>query len=633
MAKEKTYTAKDIQDLGDRDYVRLRTQIYFGNMHPTAYRVPILSATKLVVKEIEFIPAVYKAVNEVIDNSLDEFAQIKSKIKLLKINTNLKEGYYCVEDNGRGIPIEKKKDREGELVWVPELVLGRLRSGRNFKTEKDIGVIGQNGVGAACTNFCSSVFEVDVYRDNKHYSQRFEDGAATVEPAKMKSVVAQSTGTTVAFTLDPKVFKDIQLPERLITNRIHEIALTNPDVTIEYKGERIRYKRGFAEYVEKLNGSHSVFTIDTPNVQGEVYLLFDVNKDESEEMFTWVNSSLLFDGGKCNTQFLNAFFEKAIVALGSEAKKRKCEVTRNDVREGLLILCNLKMKNPEYDSQAKTRLTAPDLRKDFVEAIEKQWKAFAKKNDTWLNALLARAERRHKFQEDSKAIEEHELNKKRKRVAGLLDATGRIRSNCQILITEGESAQGQISEARDPTTTAAFALTGKINNVYGNTAAQVLKMGKLTDLLAAIGLTPGKKAIRSHLNYGKIVIATDADYDGDDIFTLLVNLFYQFWPELFDKHYTPFVYRLVAPNVVVSKSGKRIHFTRRSEFEKVKDKYKGWTVEYMKGLGSMWKEDWEMVLTGETDTLVPIIDDGNISSTLTLLFGENADARKEWLSK
>jgi len=246
MTKNKTYTAKDIQDLGDRDYVRLRTQIYFGNMHPTSYRMPILSEHQLKIKEVEFTPAVYKAVNEVIDNSLDEFAQVNSKVKLLKIDADTKEGLYTVSDNGRGIPIEKKKDREDAQVWVPELVLGRLRSGRNFKTEKDIGVIGQNGVGAACTNFCSTEFNVDVYRDNKHYQQTFLNGAKDVFSAKVKSVVSDRTGTIVKFALDSAVFKKINLPETLIKNRMHEIALTNPDVTVEYNGERIRYKKGFS---------------------------------------------------------------------------------------------------------------------------------------------------------------------------------------------------------------------------------------------------------------------------------------------------------------------------------------------------------------------------------------------------
>ena len=329
----------------------------------------------------------------------------------------------------------------------------------------------------------------------------------------------------------------------------------------------------------------------------------------------------------------NAFFERVIQHLEKEAKKTKTDVTRNDVRQGLMVLATLKVKNPEYDSQAKTRLTGPDMRREFTSSLDAQWKPFTKKASGWLATVLERANERHHKQANKKAIDDHAKNM-RKRVPGLLDATCKVRSKCQVLITEGESAKSQISEARDPRTTAAFALTGKINNVYGSTPAQVLQMGKITDLLSVIGLIPGRKAIRTELNYGKIIIATDADYDGDDIFTLLTNLLYQFWPELFDKNYEPIVYRLVAPNVCLVKGSKRIHFPRRSDYEKVKDKYKGggWTVNYLKGLGSMSKEDWEMLLSGETDTLLPIIDDGTLGNTLQLLFGDSADDRKRWLT-
>jgi topoisomerase-4 subunit B len=134
------------------------------------------------------------------------------------------------------------------------------------------------------------------------------------------------------------------------------------------------------------------------------------------------------------------------------------------------------------------------------------------------------------------------------------------------------------------------------------------------------------------LNYGKIVIATDADYDGDDIFTLLACLFYQFWPELFDKNYEPIVYRLIAPNVCVIKGKQRLHFSSRDAYEKVKDKYKGCEVRYYKGLGSMTMEDWEMILSGKTDTMIPIINDGKMDSTLKLLFSEDSEPRKAWLT-
>jgi len=341
---------------------------------------------------------------------------------------------------------------------------------------------------------------------------------------------------------------------------------------------------------------------------------------------------LLFDGGKCNTQFFNVLFDSTIKHLEKEAKKTKTEVTRNDVRQGLLVLADLKIKNPEYDSQAKTRLTGPDIRKEVTGILDSQWKQFTKVGSNWLGSVLERAQERHHRTENKKAMNDHQKNLT-KRVEGLLDATSKDRSICQLLITEGLSAKGKVCEARNPETTGAFALTGKINNIYGYTPAQVLKMGKITDLLTAIGLVPGRKACRSDLKFGKVVIATDADYDGSDIFALLVNLFYQLWPELFDPKYPPFIHRLVAPNVVVSKGDKRIHFPSRDDYEKVKDKYSSWTVEYMKGLGSMNKVDWEIILSDNTSVYIPLTDDGMIKQTLQLLFSDNSEARKQWLTK
>lgn len=631
MAKDKAYTSADIQALSDREHVRLRTQIYLGSMNPTEYTIPLLTEDEFKLKKVEFIPAVYKAIGEVVDNALDEFSQLTSKIKLLKLDAKPDIGWYSVSDNGRGIPIEMHKTGKP----TPEVALGSLKAGRNFTDDKEVGVIGQNGVGAACTNYCSSEFDVVIHRGGKKYYQRFVDGADKVSKPKIAPVTGTATGTHVTFQLDPLVFKDVALPDELIRNRAIEIAMTNPDITVEYNGQRYRYKKGLLELVAKLADGKQFFCIELnePMVTGEIYLILDAHDEIDEKMFTWVNSSLLFDGGKCNTQFFNAFFDRVEKHLEKEAKKTKTEVTRNDMRRGLLVLANLKVKNPEYDSQAKTRLTGPDLRKELNQTIEATWKTFAKKADVWLAEVLEHANERHHKQKDKEAQNEQEdAIKKKPRIEGLLDATSRVRSLCQLLITEGDSASSQISEARDPETTAALPLSGKINNVYGATIAQVLKMEKIKDLLLAIGLVPGKKAIRSALNYGRIVIATDADNDGDDIFTLLVNLFYKFWPELFDPGYEPFIFRLVAPNVCLVKGKQRIHFTSRAEYEKAKDKYKGYEVQYYKGLGAMSCIDWEMILSGETDTYLPIISDKKFDEVLELLFGDNADARKEWLT-
>lgn len=628
--KDKAYTGKDIQVLTDQEHVRKRLNVYMGNTNLATYSVPLLSESGLTVKQFEFIPAAYKAVGEIIDNSIDEFAQISSKIKLLKITAESETGKYTISDNGRGVPIDKHKTGK----FTPEVVFGSLRSGRNFNDDdKTSGVIGTNGVGSSVVNFTSSEFEVLIHREGKSYYQKFVDGASKVSAPKIQDVAGLRTGTEITFQLDPTVYKHIAIPDELIRNRAVELAMTNPDVTVEYNNERFRFKKGMTEVVEQIANGKQVFKFDvsTDLVVGEIFIVLNAHNDVDEQMYTWVNSSLLFDGGKCNTQFFNAFYDKVMVHLEKEAKKTKSEITRNDIRQGLLVMASFKLKQPEYDSQAKTRLTGPDMRKDFVGSVDEQWKTFVKSADAWLTVVLERAILRHHRTENKKAIDDHQKSM-RKRVEGLLDATSKNRSICQVLITEGLSAKSSICEARNPETTGAFALTGKINNVYDNTPAQVLQMSKVTQLLSVIGLTPGKKALRSELNFGRIIIATDADVDGGDIFTLLVNLFYKFWPELFDKNYEPIVYRLGSPNVVASKAGKRVHFANREDFEKVKEKYKGWTVEYMKGLGSMTMVDWEMVLSTDSAVYIPIVDDGKMGSVLKLLFDDNADARKQWLT-
>lgn len=630
----KQYTGKDIEVLTDREHVRLRTQIYLGNTHKTSYPIPLFTGDKFAVEEIEFIPAVYKAVGEIIDNSIDEFAQITTPDKTLKIEASPMIGWYSIADNGRGIPIDKHESGK----YTPEVALGALRAGRNFSDEKDAGVIGQNGVGSACTNFCSTEFTVEITRDKKRYLQQFQNGGETASKPSIRKTTISKTGTKVAFTLDPEVFEDTSLDDRLMMNRAMEIAFTNPGVTVHYNKQKFKYRKGLEDVVKKMTkdqGTYFHFTYfegganKQLNVQMDFYVVIGLQEDLDEQVFTWLNSSLLFDGGTCNTQFLNAFYDATIKQLQPQAKKHKVELTKNDVRQNLLVFGDIKLSNPEYDAQSKTRMTGPALRIQMHKMVQEGWKSFTRKNKDWLDDVLQRAITRYHGKANKQAIKEHQKQMKKK-VPGLVDATSQDRYKCQLLITEGLSAASMITDVREPKTTATFPLTGKINNVYGSTVAQVLKMGKVTNLLTAIGLTPGQKTHRADLRYGKVIIATDSDYDGDDIFTLLVNLFYQFWPELFDEKH-PVIHRLVAPNVCLVKGKQRVHFATRNDFEKSRKKYKGWEVQYYKGLGSMEREDWDMILSGATDTLIPIYDDGSMGDTLKLLFSNDADPRKEWL--
>lgn len=621
MPRKKDYTAKDIKVLSPREHVRLRTQVFLGNMEPTMYMVPLFIGNKFETKAVEFIPAVYKSVGEVIDNSLDEFAQIDIKNKHITISAHPVLGMYTIVDNGRGVPIEKHETGP----HTPQVVFSQLASGRNFEDENEAGVIGQNGVGSACVNFCSTEFKVEIRRNKKVYRQVFSEGCDKITRPSIRKGNGK-TGTKVEFQLDPAVFKDITLPEELVENRAIEIALTNPGVVAEYNGKKYKYRRGFDDMIKKFSSRNFKFE----NGNFEFYVIFDAFQGNREQVYTWVNSSLLFDGGICNTQFLNAFSDKVIDYLESAAKKRKCKVSREDVLHSLLVIGNIRVKDPRYDSQAKTRLTGPTMRTKIDTVIKEQWNSFVRRNKKWMEEVLDRAESHYHTKADKKAIDEHKKRLSRK-IPTLMDANSKNRRECSLLVTEGLSAAAMITDARDPDTQASYPLSGKFNNVWGATVAQLLDMGKLQELITAIGLIPGKRAMRSELNFGKVIIATDADVDGGDIFTMAVNLFYCFWPELLDPNYPPFIYRLVAPNVCAVKGKKRIHFTTLKEYEKVKSKYKGHTISYYKGLGSMETKDWEMILSGETNTLIPILDDGKMGETLELLFGPSTDARKKWL--
>jgi DNA gyrase/topoisomerase IV subunit B len=340
-----------------------------------------------------------------------------------------------------------------------------------------------------------------------------------------------------------------------------------------------------------------------------------------------VNSSLLYDGGLCNTQFSNAFTSAVISHLEKEAKKLKSEVTKSDVTRGLLILGNLKLRRPEYDSQAKTRLTGPNLRTQITSLVESSWSQFGRRFKDWLGEVLQHAVSRYHHRENQKAIKAHKQTARR--IEGLIDATSPDRQECILFITEGLSARSTISEARNPKIHASFPLTGKINNVYGATPAQVLKMEKVADLLAAIGLTPGVRADPGTMRYGKIVLSCDADTDGAHITSLLVQLFYQFWPELFNSQ-RPKVFRLMTPNVVAPIGGKRVHYGKLSD---VPENLKASSIEYMKGLGSLQLADWKQVLADLTVTTCAFVEDGKMKDTMKLHFSESADDRKRWLTE
>jgi DNA gyrase/topoisomerase IV subunit B len=318
--------------------------------------------------------------------------------------------------------------------------------------------------------------------------------------------------------------------------------------------------------------------------------------------------------------------------LQSKAKKRGFSITRHDVKDYVNVFGILKLKQPKYDSQNKSRLTGPSLKSEIEKLLETGWNSFLRKQKDQIELLLDKAEEKYKRLSSKKTAKELKT-KRPAAIPNLIDASSRTRNICSLFITEGLSASSMLTEVRDPSIHGIFSLTGKINNVYGVDPAVVIKkMGKLKHLLSALGLVPGIEDI-SGLRYGRIYISTDADPDGDDIMSLLINMFYSFWPKLFDPK-DPKIYRLNAPNVIARKGDKFKYFTTRKQYEQEKEKYKNWTIDYCKGLGSMVIEDWRELITNLDKYSYVFVDDGNYDNVLKLLFDNSlSNERKLWLQK
>jgi DNA gyrase subunit B len=622
--KDQNYSGKDVKVLTDIEHVRLRTPIYLGDTTEKEFLVPVFEPDDFHFDNITVIPAMLKAVSEVIDNSIDELVQMNSKNKVISIDVDPKTQIVTVSDNGRGIPIDK---HPSDGRYTPEVALTSLRAGRNFEDDRETGVIGQNGVGASVTAFCSEWFRVTINRDGKTYTQVFTEGTTKIGKPSIRNTGTSKTGTTIEFKLDPLVFKHTELPLTAIYNRAYEIALTNPTFTVILNGTKIRYKGGMMDLVKSMDDPVRFAASYDDGTELEFIVVPNGQDTDDELAFTWVNSSLLYDGGICNTQFINAFTEAAIEHLESAAKKRGGKVTKNDVLSRLLIFGNLKLNSPSYDSQAKTRLTGPNLRNQLKALVTDGWKAFAKKHREWLDAVLEEAVGNHHAKADEDAAKDHK-KKMGARVEGLLDCASRDRDECYIFITEGLSANAPIKAARNANIHATFAMSGKFNSVYDATVAEVLKMGKLKDLLLALGLTPGQRA--TSLRYGHIVLSTDADVDGSHICTLFINLLFRFWPELFDPK-NPKVYRLMTPNVVAYKGDTRIHFSTQAEYQAAADKYKGWAIKYYKGLGGLIAADWKMIMADVDASCQVIVDDGKLAERLKLHFSDDVAPRRAWM--
>lgn len=440
----KKYTADDIKVLSDREHVRLRTSIYLGSTEETEFIVPIFNDDKIEIKHKVFIPALYKSLNEIIDNAIDELTQLKKKDKRIYIKYDTNRDMFKVCDNGRGVPIDLHP-QTGK--YTPETVFTELRSGRNFEdNQKDSGVIGTNGVGSSCVAMISDEFSVEIKRDKKIYQQTYKKGTEIIEEPFLNHYNGKDTGTCVEFKFDESLeqFKTIKIDEELVQNRACEVALNNNDIKVDFElvrgDERIEkeyfFKNGFKDYISNITDKFFEFKINEDEFSAKYYILTDLYSGIDEKIFVYVNSSLLFEGGTAVNFFFNSFFNNVVNALKKETKKKKIELNKNDVRQNLLVIGFVKMKNPRYDNQSKTRLISQEIKKYIEKMVEKDINNFIKQNPEWVEEVMDRALFRQKIA-DMAEVKKKQKQKKGKPVK-LVDAYSKRRELCSIAFAEGD---------------------------------------------------------------------------------------------------------------------------------------------------------------------------------------------------
>lgn len=622
---------KEWKKLNDFEHARNNNEMWFGSRDPHTQTILGYDKGTPVVVTHTWTPAVFTAFREIMDNALDEMVTHGHGDRL-DITYDPKTMVFTIQDNGRGIPINFDDE---EQQYAATVLMTETKAGRNF--EERGATRGVNGVGGSIVNMCSEYFQLDIVRDKKHFSQRFSEGLKDgrgvlmfEDPIIMPAMKGQVTGTKVEFKLSPLVFKNMDLPEAFIRDRVFDVALCYPHLKVFYNGKRVETK-GTVE--KTLFGSVKpiAFTVREPNFIAQFWLVPNFLPDGSEATHSLVNAIPTFNGGTHVEAFKRKFYSGLIEALAPTSKKRKLLPNRSDIADGMMVFSITEMKAPVFDSQNKTRLTNEESGKIVERAMADPefFKRVIRNNPEWIEAVYARcAERTQKKDNaEAKALAKKTL---RSKVEDLEDAAGANRQQCVLFLGEGKSAISGIVDARDANIHGGLPLRGKVLNVNGVPVKTILENEALTKIMKSIGLVPGQRVNRQLLRYGKCYITTDADEDGKNIAALLVNFFYTLWPELLQDKDKPFLYVFDTPLIIAVKGKQRKYWYNDNYAEFDAEAHKGWDITRAKGLAALKRDDWKYVLANPK--VRTVVDDGNLKEALDMLFNEKrADDRKTFI--
>ncbi len=617
------YGVEQIRVLEGLEAVRLRPGMYIGSTGPRG---------------------LHHLVYEVVDNSIDEALAGRCDVIGVKINN---DGSVTVVDNGMGIPVETHPKTGKSTV---ETVLTVLHAGGKFDSNAYKVSGGLHGVGVSVVNALSEWLEAKVKRDGKEYMQRFERGVAVTELKVIGD--ATDSGTTITFKPDDLIFEDVNFKYETLEYRLRELAFLNKGIKIVFEDERtdkkkeFHYEGGIRSFVEYLNKNRDPVHSNIIYFEGEkdgysVEVAMQYTDDYNENVFSYANNINTHEGGthlsgfrSAITRVMNDYARKYNII-----KEKEENLSGEDVREGLTGVLSVKLTDPQFEGQTKTKLGNSEMRGIVDGLVAEYLNAFLEENPKDSRNIIEKSLRAQRAREAARKARELTRRKnvlENSALPGkLADCSEQDPSKCEIYLVEGDSAGGSAKQGRDRKTQAILPLKGKIMNVEKARLDKMLSSDEIKAMITAFGCGIGQDFDISKLRYGRIVIMTDADVDGAHIRTLLLTFFYRYMRPLVDNGN---IFIAQPPLYKVKKGKVEKYAYNDRELENVLNEIgrTGYTIQRYKGLGEMNPEQlWETTMNPDTRIMLKVnIEDAVAADEIfTTLMGDKVKPRRDFIEE
>ena len=627
--QDNQYTAKQIQVLEGLEAVRKRPSMYIGN---TSSR------------------GLHHLLYEVVDNSIDE--AMGGFCKKIEVAIH-PDNSVTVSDDGRGIPVDIHEATGQPAVTI---VLTKLHAGGKFGGGGYRVAGGLHGVGVSVVNALSERLEVEVSRDSKIFSQKFEKGKPVSDLRKFGK--STQTGTKITFRPDPEIFEDINFSFDIIAHWLREIAFLNAGVKVDLKDEReankevsYQYNGGVVEFVKYLNKNKDVLFKNPIYIYGkkddiEVEIALQYNDAYLENILSFANNINTEEGGShlagfkaAITRVVNDYARSSIVSNFKKftLKDDEDNLSGSDVREGLTAVVSVKLMNPQFEGQTKTKLGNSEVRGVVSSIATESLDSFFNENPEVTKKILSKSISALQAREAARKArnlirQKNGLNLSSTLPGKLADCSEKDPHYREIFLVEGDSAGGSAKQGRDRKFQAIMPLRGKILNVEKSRLHKILDNNEIRSIITALGVNIGEDLDIEKLRYYKVIIMTDADVDGAHIKTLLLTFFFRYMKPLIERGN---IYVAQPPLYKVEHNKNSYYFFNEQELNaKLKEIESNPRVQRYKGLGEMNPVQlWETTMNPENRILkrIELEDAIEAEEMFTVLMGNKVEPRKEFI--